>query len=497
VGWRGLTILLVGLAVHSAGCDDPGSGADGGVDAGPDGQVALDARPDAGDGAVTDCPWPDLAFAPAPKVVDGLYAVPVDIQTLDGTVVLDGYQQTGRAGARVTFRLGSAGGMPILDLRQTPDLLELDGEPISPQGFAHHDFGAQWHGRLRVVERSLAPCTSHTLVVDYDLGAPASPEARPVDWAAGSSEVRWDFWFTDLEPGRYLEMWFPANLIYDRFTFGLALDLRSDADHAVISNAEVFDLGPGLWQLEFPPYHTALSPMVVVRPRTDLVSETRTELFGNGQSITIEVHRLATVADTDPPLMDRVVTATATAIASTGDYPHGERLVVYVWDEEGRSMEYDGGTTTGPDSLEHELFHSWFGRGVRPALGRDGWMDEAWTVFNTDEHDAFEVAELPATASPMVLDDGNPWGRITPGLSYEGGRLVFAHLAFLMGLGDLRTAMAGFYAAHVPDPVRTADLERHLYCFDAAAADAVARAFWRYVYGESGDRDPATYPTCP
>lgn len=128
------------------------------------------------------------------SLVDGLFAVPVDMETLDGSVVLDGLAQEGHARATVTFRLGSAGGMPIFNLRQTPVL------------------------------------------------------------------------------------------IYDRFTFGLALELRSDTEHEVISNADVFALGAGRWQLEFPPSHTALSPMLVLRPRADLVTERRTEVFSNGQS---------------------------------------------------------------------------------------------------------------------------------------------------------------------------------------------------------------------
>jgi hypothetical protein len=40
-------------------------------------------------------------------------------------------------------------------------------------------------------------------------------------------------------------------------------------------------------------------------------------------------------------------------------------------------MEYAGATVTNRGSLSHELFHSYFARGVTPANGNAGWIDEA------------------------------------------------------------------------------------------------------------------------
>src|SRR6202007_2624705 len=58
---------------------------------------------------------------------------------------------------------------------------------------------------------------------------------------------------------------------------------------------------------------------------------------------------------------------------------HGDTFWAVLWGP-GRGMEYDGATTTSVGALEHEVFHSWFGRGVKPARAGDGWIDEAWTT---------------------------------------------------------------------------------------------------------------------
>ncbi|MFH2006201.1 MAG: hypothetical protein ABI333_06410 [bacterium] len=486
--------LLLGLALTTFGCDSDGTaGHDAAVDGGVDG--SCDASPDAADSEVIpDCPLEDLAHAPPAVVVGGLSAVPIDIETIDATVTLDGYSQSADVVVAVGFRIGEQGGMPIFDLRQDIVTAELDGLSVAPAQLAHHDFGGGQDAELRVLERELVPCSTHTLTLGYNLHQPSTPESLPVDWDAGTAAVRWDFWFTDIYPGRYLEQWLPANLIFDRFTLSLELVLQSDSEHTLITNAEAFELAPRHWQLEFPPSYTALSPMLVLWPSAELTSQTVTEQLSNGQTIDIELHRDNAVSDTMASLLARSAAALEEFSASTGEYPHGDRLTVFVWDVADRAMEYDAGTTTRPESLEHELFHLWYGRGVKPALGRDGWLDEAWDVFNTREGEAFTVMELPDTASPLLLSLASPWSRYTPGDSYSGGRLFFSHLAFLMGLDELRGAMADFFDQHVLDVVTTEEIERHLYC--PTEDPEIAQAFYRWVYGNYGDITTAELPVC-
>ena len=75
---------------------------------------------------------------------------------------------------------------------------------------------------------------------------------------------------SDLHPGRYLEMWLPANLCHDRFA--LTVDVAvvgAGVEHAVLSNGAGRALGAGITRVEYPDQFTSLSPLLVVAPAAD------------------------------------------------------------------------------------------------------------------------------------------------------------------------------------------------------------------------------------
>ena len=57
-------------------------------------------------------------LAPPPKTVDGLAAVPIDIQTIDAVFIFDGAASAASADATITYTVGPTAGNPIFDLRQ-------------------------------------------------------------------------------------------------------------------------------------------------------------------------------------------------------------------------------------------------------------------------------------------------------------------------------------------------------------------------------------------
>lgn len=151
----------------------------------------------------------------------------------------------------------------------------------------------------------------------------------------------------------------------------------------------------------------------------------------------------------------------------------------------GRGMEYDGATTASVGALEHEVFHSWFGRGVKPASAGDGWIDEAWTSWATStrrsEVPRF-VAEPPGPdLAPTVLRPPSPWARHTPVEAYTVGARVFAAVADRIGGADrLRSAMAAWYAANAGGFDSTDGLLAHLQRWSGAD---LADLWDRYVHG--------------
>lgn len=188
-------------------------------------------------------------------------AVPIDIQRIAASLSFDGATASGNGDASLEFVMGPQDGNPIFDLRQTITAAWLDGAPLPAAKLAHHDVGGGPHAELRFVESLLAAGSTHTLRVTYTLGPPQASTAgsyQPaMTWSAGP-RLAFNFGFTDLGGGRYLEAWVPANLIFDQFEMNLELRVLNTAlAHTVISNGTVTTLGTNHWSINFPARFTA------------------------------------------------------------------------------------------------------------------------------------------------------------------------------------------------------------------------------------------------
>lgn len=442
---------------------------------------------------VLPCDAPDLEHAPPVVMIDGLTAVPIDILDLDAGVTIDAVTKKVTASATLQFRTGGQDGHPLFDLRQTILGATLDGDPVAPAMMAFHDLGGGPGADMRVLAVDLPACSEHTLVFNYEIKTPNAPQSKGLIWEGNTTRFKWDSWSSDLWPARYLEAWFPANLIYDRFPVALEIQLFNAAfPHVVATNAVVTDLGPHHWQLAFPAHYTALSPMFVV------VAEGRVERMSvaidlvDATDLTLELWKDIDVGVTLTDFRAAVEAALNQAVATVGPYPHGDRFVAYAWNELSRSMEYAGATTTVPQYADHETFHSWWGRALRPATQNDGWIDEAWDMHSVTI--GFNETPIDFFADPVVLCPENPWIRITPDAAYDVGEAVFAGIAAMVGSPALQAAMKEFYTLHADDLVTTAQLEQHLYC--TLAEPGVRAVFHRFVHGNFGDPAPPPPDYC-
>ncbi len=428
-------------------------------------------------------------LAPPVKVVDGLAAVPMDIQSITAKLIFDGTSASGVGDATVEFITGPADGNPIFDLRQTIIEAWLDSVSIAPAQLSQHNFGGGSLAELRIVEAVLSAGTMHTLRMRYSLGLPQSSTVGSypphLEWSTGPRLV-FNFGFTDLGPGRYLEAWVPANLIFDQFTLALEIRLVNTViDHSLITNGTMTVLGINHWQVQWPAGITALSPLLELRPTDSIVNLTDTvTLPVSGTTVTIEAWKLASSPVNLATQVNNIKTFLTSNENDVGTYLHGDRFVAFLHTG---GMEYDGGTTTATGPLRHEIFHSWWGRGVKPAGQPDGWWDEAWTVYNM----AGATGSLPFNFSdaPVELSTRNPWSRVTPNNAYTAGERFFEGLAALGGVAILGDQMDHFYAEHQGNPVTTENLEEHLLTKIGKAT--IVDAFHRFVYGFT---DPPSTP---
>lgn len=409
-----------------------------------------------------------------------------DVEAVDAEIRFDVAARVATVDATVTFVIDGPGGCPALDLRQALDSVTLDGRTLDPGSFPHHDLGGGPGAAMRVLDVDLETGSRHRLRLAYQLDTPDARGAEPLGWEGGG--VRFDLWMSDLFPGRYLEMWLPAPLCGDRFALSLDVSVTgTDREHVLVTNAGPPPSMGKAWARRYPAAGTSLSPMLVLAPADSVEWRARSmDLPGRAEAIEVVTARHVEV-DADLEACEADVTAWLTLLAARyGPWSHGPAMTAFVWGP-GRGMEYDGATTASVGALEHEVFHSWFGRGVKPATASDGWIDEAFTSWATAsrrvEEPRYAAEDLGLDEDPVVLYPAHPWSRHTPVESYASGSRLFAGVAFRLGGADrLRSAMAAWYAANAGGLVTTAGLLAHLQGW--SGADLVP--LWdRYVHGRS------------
>ncbi len=429
-------------------------------------------------------------YAPPPTAAAGLVGVPIHIDRVTGTIVFDGATKTASATAVMEFTVGPNDGNPVFDLRQTIGTATLDGAPIAASSLAHHSMGGGAGADVRVISQWMTAGSSHVLELTYPVGTPQSNNAGPIGWSSTSARLAFNIFLSDLNPARYLESWLPSNLLFDRFPVDLEIEIQGTSfDHVLLSNAATTPLGTNHWQLNFPDTFASCSPLVLI-DAVDRVTVSSSTVLVAGVPISIELMKKADDTGVDLAAQRTIIAGLLTDNhTAIGPYLHGNRFVALLSSGAIHSMEYAGGTTSSLSAVEHETFHSWWARGMTPATGGDGWIDEAWTSFNTPGAAPF-TQPFDLTDPPIEIWTNNPWRRFTPGISYSHKRF-FAGLASELGLSTLQSAMASIYSGRRTTHLSTPELEAGLIKYTSRLD--LARFFDRFVYGHSGSA-PGTHP---
>jgi len=187
-----------------------------------------------------------------PKTVDGLLAVPIDIESIGVVFTFDGSSETGSADATITYMVGPTAGNPIFDLRQDITQAWLDSAIFPIAQLAHHNFGVSPFTDLRVIQAVQEADSVHKLRVQYNLALPNSQLGGrylpALEWSAGP-KLRFVFGLSDLNRAHYAEAWLPANLVFDQYSIDLEIQvINTMASHSVITNGVVTSVGPNHWR---------------------------------------------------------------------------------------------------------------------------------------------------------------------------------------------------------------------------------------------------------
>lgn len=307
----------------------------------------------------------DLDNAPPSFTYQGKRAVPIDIKTVDIDYVYDVDAERATAEATVVFRT-EEDGYPMFDLVATITAAELDGKDIGASKILTIRDPANVT-KMRLINQSVKADRSHTLKISYRMNND--------ELSFGRDYVRVGFFMSDLTGGGrdFFEQYGPSNIEYDQIKWSFNVNIKGTSrEHVVYTNGDKTVTGPNQWKINFPDYFTASSIYfhLVEKGR---FKENFFVFEGVEQNIPVTVYASSSSNVSNATRQTKTIMK---ELESTyGRYFH-DKLVIYVTPG-GGGMEYCGATMTSMWALGHELTHSWFARGVMPANGNAGWIDEA------------------------------------------------------------------------------------------------------------------------
>jgi hypothetical protein len=319
-----------------------------------------------------------------------------------------------------------ADGHILFDLEKSPDEMTLDGVRVTSGEIKTPDHETE----LKVLS-AFSTAGHHRLTMT----------SRISDASLFKNETY--FKMRDLY-GNFLAQYLPTNLEYDQYAIELRLSVPSTEKFELMSNADSVvsgdENGRTLYVLQYPAYSNCSSVFFHLFGKGLYAQMKTAYTTASGRVIPITVYGKSSQNLND--YAAKAIRVMAELETDYGEYSHPS-LVVYAKGS-GGGMEYAGATESSLVSLDHELFHSYFGRSVMPANGNSGCLDEAlasWRDYG------YSKAQTPGFSSSSICGH-SVYMKKTDKHSYAKGREFFAYVDFRLN-GGLKKFMKEFYQSHL------------------------------------------------
>ncbi len=375
----------------------------------------------------------DLDKAPPGFDYKGKKAVFTDFLESELQVTFDFETKKTYATNMVVFRLKESG-YPLFDLVAKPYELSLNSRVLKPSLLKTIQTpGNETSLKFLDTEKELSQETEHTLIVKYILDTDSI--------SLNHGEVRAGFFMSDISAtGReFWEQYALSNLEYDAFSLFVRLQINgSEKIHTVYTNGEEIEIAPNVWEIKFPSYFTTSSPFIHFVPKGRFY-EISGKFDGAEGSIPVKIYSpMKTLSEKGMRAAQRVLLELENTY---GPIAH-PKVVAYITPT-GGGMEYCGATMTSMRAIEHEFTHFWFARGIMPANGNSGWVDEAiasWRDYG------YPQAKSRPERKPVKMVGTSPYKRDTSILAYSDGMQLMSEFDFILAdRGGLKPVLKQLY----------------------------------------------------
>lgn len=377
------------------------------------------------------------AFVPPNFIDQGRQVVFADFQSAQYRIELDRSDRVARVETSIEFEQSDIGGT-VFDLVAEPDEVFIDDLRVRQRSVTSPDGKAQF----RIIDEDIAP-GKHRLTIRNSI-----PEGVRFPFLGG---VNTFFSIRDLADRMFLEQYIPTTLEYDQYkaTMNVNIGVRNPNRHVILANGKVTTAvsksGKGQYIIEYPEYFTASSFFFHVFPKRTYAMKKFVYKTGSGREIPITLYgskwRLMFQAK---KFKKTTLDVLAELERDYGEFPHPQ-IFIYAKGSSG-GMEHSGATETSLPALDHELFHSYYAKGVMPANGSAGFLDEAMASWR--DYGYFKADRVSFDLSNV--GNHGPYTRKTDRRAYSLGRKFFAYIDTRVAhLGGYKKFMRDFFQANV------------------------------------------------
>ena len=416
----------------------------------------------------------DLKHRPkAIKTTSG-NAVFVDFTEANYEITYDLNQKLASAKADILFEAPEAG-LPVFDSVQTPTAILLDGQAVSSSEMST----PAEETTLRVIHQSVSTGT-HRMSITVPLTELVEFKAQGVKSA---------FWTSDLDERQYLERYLPANFEFDQVKMNFLIKFVGGKNkQSIYTNGLVTQVDANTFKVSYPDYYTA-SSIFFHTVYSGAVDELRFQLKSiNGRDIPAVVYTAKSSMGSNSAELQKFKDGiTAVFKELEGDYGAFLHPSITVYAAGSGGMEYCGATITEWRALGHELFHSYFARGVMPANGNAGWLDEALASWRDKSY--FSLDQLSGSSQ---MSSHAYYTRTTDMDAYTFGRDFMALLnGKFKAQGGLKPFLHQMVAEHAFAPLFVEDFVRDMGTFYNTS---VVSDFKQYTFGTKSQSHRLHFP---
>jgi hypothetical protein len=407
--------------------------------------------------------WANLHLAPPD--FDGVHgrSIFVDFKHAEYDITYNPRALTTTVHSRIKFS-ATRRGKPLFDLKPLPRNLRLNGVPVTQQ-LTSFPGGVS---ALRIVDHEIQP-GEHVLEMVNEFKTNVSYNRNSVLSA---------FWIRDLKDRMFLEQYIPSNFEFDQYKMVLNIKVEGVANppQDIYTNGTLTQTAGNSWRIEFPEWYTVSCPYFHITSRGAMKKRKFTYRSIDGRDIPITIYS---------PFRFRTNTFATHTIKymkeledDYGPWPHPS-FVAYGTMPGTGGMEHAGATATSLGALDHEMIHSYFAKGLVPANGNSGWLDEA-------------IASWRDRGYPRNPDPGfggsnigarSVYARNTDSRSYGLGSAFLSYLDYrLQDVGGLKTFLKAYAQAYMHTVITTEHFKNNLEFFTGINFE---HEFATYIWGEN------------